>query len=150
MDQVDPREMQALQHYLQEYGQQADVLVQQLQALEEGRMEALAAIDALKELLATPEDTVLLPLGGGASVRARVIEPESVLLNIGADIALERSNTDAVEFLKDRVTEMEASAKKVAETIDRIRSQMNEIARRIESGYQQAQKSAQTGQVRGG
>lgn len=150
MDQVDPREMQALQHYLQEYGQQADVLVQQLQVLEDGRMETLAAIDALKELLAAPEDIVLLPLGGGASVRARVIEPENVFLNIGAEVALERSNTDAVEFLKDRVTEMEASAKKVAETVDRIRSQMNEIARRIETGYQQAQMAAQAGQVRGG
>jgi prefoldin alpha subunit len=79
-----------------------------------------------------------------------VIEPENVFLNIGAEVALERSNTDAVEFLKDRVTEMEASAKKVAETIDRIRSQMNEIARRIEIGYKQAQMSAQAGQMRGG
>lgn len=35
--------------------------------------------------------------------------------------------------------EMEASAKKVAETLERLRVQMNELARRIELGYQQAQ-----------
>jgi prefoldin alpha subunit len=61
-----------------------------------------------------------------------------VLVNIGADVIVERSNKEAVEFLKDRVTEMEASEKKVAETLDRLRTQMNEIARRIEQGYQQA------------
>jgi prefoldin alpha subunit len=65
-----------------------------------------------------------------------------VLLNIGSDVVVERSNTDAIEYLQDRITEMEASGKKVAETIDRIRAQMNEIARRIEAGYQQVQAAA--------
>jgi DNA-binding LacI/PurR family transcriptional regulator len=34
---------------------------------------------------------------------------------------------------------MEASAKKVVETLDQLKYQMNEIARRLESGYQQYQ-----------
>jgi hypothetical protein len=32
---------------------------------------------------------------------------------------------------------MEASEKKVADALDRLRTQMNEIAKRIEQGYQQ-------------
>jgi prefoldin alpha subunit len=44
-----------------------------------------------------------------------------------------------VEYLKDRLTEMDASAKKVMETLDQLRYQMNEIARRLEAGYQQYQ-----------
>ena len=47
------------------------------------------------------------------------------------------------EYLKDRITEMEASQKKVAEALNRLRGQMNEIAKRIESGYQQAMSSGQ-------
>jgi prefoldin alpha subunit len=73
------------------------------------------------------------------SVRARIIDPDRVLLNIGAEVIVEKSNTAAQDYLKDRIIEMEASAKKVAETLDRLRGQMNEIARRIELGYQQAQ-----------
>ena len=140
LDTVDPREVQALQQYLQDYGRQAELYTQQLQLIEEGRMEAAAAIEALKSISTPDEDgVVLLQLGGGASVRARLLEPEKVLLNIGSDVIVEKSNSAAIEYLKDRITEMEASGKKVAETIDRIRTQMNEIARRIETAYQQAQ-----------
>lgn len=140
---MDQRELMTLQQYLQEYGQQAEIFVQQLQLLENGRMEALAAIESLEDMLTAGEGTVLLQIGGGASVRARVEEPEKVLLAIGADVVVQRSNKDAVEFLKERVMEMEASAKKVAETIDRLRGQMNEINKRIESGYQQAMASGE-------
>ena len=140
---VDPREIQALQRYLQEYGQQVEIYSQQLQLIDEGRMEAIAAIETLKSVGASvEEEVVLLQLGGGASVRAKIVEPQKVLLNIGSDVVVERNNPEAVEYLQDRITEMEASGKKVAETIDRIRTQMNEIARRIEAGYQQAQAAA--------
>ncbi len=111
--------------------------------LEEGRMEALAATEALSAILTAGDSTVLLQIGGGVSVRARVEEPDKILVNIGADVIVERSNADAVEYLKDRITEMEASGKKVAETLDRIRTQMNEIARRLETGYRQAQQAQQ-------
>ena len=140
---VDPREMQALQRYLQEFGQQVEIYSQQLQLIDEGRMEATAAIETLKSVGASAEEeVVLLQLGGGASVRAKIIEPHKVLLNIGSDVVVERSNPEAIGYLQDRITEMEASGKKVAETIDRIRTQMNEIARRIEAGYQQAQAAS--------
>lgn len=140
---MDQRELMTLQQYLQEYGQQAEIFVQQLQMLENGRMEALAAIESLEEMLTSEDGTVLLQIGGGASVRAKVVEPEKVLLAIGADVIVERSNKDAVEFLKERVIEMEASAKRVAETLDRLKGQMNEINKRIEAGYQQAMAAGQ-------
>lgn len=135
---MDQRELMTLQKYLQEYGQQAEIFVSQLELLENGRMEALAAIESLEGMLISEDGVVLLQIGGGASVRAKVLEPEKVLLAIGAEVVVERSNRDAIEFLKERIMEMEASAKKVAETIDRLRTQMNEINRRLESGYQQS------------
>lgn len=137
-DQIDQRELLALEQYLKQYGQQAEIFAGQMELLENGRMEALAAIDALQGLVEAADGTVLLQIGGGASVRAKVLEPDNVLLNIGSDVIVERTSNDAIEFLKDRITEMEASEKKVAETLDRLRAQMNEIAKRIEQGYQQA------------
>ncbi|MCK9630113.1 MAG: prefoldin subunit alpha [Methanoregula sp.] len=140
---MDQRELMTLQNYLQEYGQQAEIFVNQLQLLENGRLEAHAAIESLEEMLTTENGTVLLQIGGGASVRAKVMEPEKVLLAIGSEVVVERSNKDAVEFLKERIIEMEASQKKVADALDRLRAQMNEINKRIESGYQQAMASGQ-------
>ena len=64
-------------------------------------------------------------------------------LAIGAEVIVERKNKDAIEFLKERIMEMEASQKKVAETLDRLRSQMNEIDKRLEAGYQQSMAAEQ-------
>lgn len=144
-DQIDQRELLALEQYLKQYGQQAEIFAGQLELMENGRMEALAAIDALQGLPEAADGTVLLQIGAGASVRAKVLESDKVLLNIGSDVIVERLNADAVEFLKDRITEMEASEKKVAETLEKLRAQMNEIAKRIEYGYQQAVAAEQAG-----
>jgi prefoldin alpha subunit len=143
MQQMNQNELMTLQHYLKEYGQQAEIFVGQLEMLENGRMEAFAAIETLEAMLSADDGIVLLQIGGGASVRAKVLEPDKILMSIGAEVVVERSNKDAIEFLKDRIIEMEASQKKVAETLDRLRSQMNEINKRLESGYQQAVAAGQ-------
>jgi prefoldin alpha subunit len=140
---VDQRELLTLEHYLKQYGQQAEIFAGQLELMENGRMEALAAIEALQGISDADDGTVLLQIGGGASLRVKVLEPDKVLLNIGAEVIVERTNKDAVEFLKDRITEMEASEKKVVETLDRLRSQMNEITKRLEQGYQEAVQAEQ-------
>ncbi len=145
MEQIDQRELLALEQYLKQYGQQAEIFASQLELLENGRMEALAAIEALKGLQESGDGTVLLQVGGGASVRAKILDPQNVLINIGADVIVERPGSEAVGFLEGRITEMEASEKKVAETLDRLRAQMNEIAKRIEMGYQQAVSAEQAG-----
>ena len=143
MQKMDQRELMTLQHYLKEYGQQAEIFVGQMEMLENARMEAHAAIEALEAMVATDDGIVLLQIGGGASVRAKVLEPDKVLLSIGAEVVVERSNKDAVEYLKERLIEMEASQKKVAETLDHLRSQMNEINKRLEAGYQQSSAAIQ-------
>jgi prefoldin alpha subunit len=143
MQQMDQRELMTLQHYLKEYGQQAEIFVGQMEMLENARMEAHAAIEALEAMLVTDDGIVLLQIGGGASVRAKVLEPDKILLSIGAEVVVERSNKDAVEYLKERLIEMEASQKKVAGTLDHLRSQMNEINKRLETGYQQSAAAEQ-------
>jgi prefoldin alpha subunit len=140
--QADPREIQALQFYLNEYGQQAEIFSRQLELIEQRRIEALAAIESIRSLTGEKEPVVLVPLGGGTTVRARVENPEQVLVNIGADVILQRTHEEAVTFLQDRITEMEAMEKKVAGTIDQLRGQINEIGRRIESAYAQANPPA--------
>ena len=67
-----------------------------LELMENGRMEALAAIEALESLATSEDGTVLLQIGGGASLKANVLEPEKVLLNIGSDVIVEKTNADAI------------------------------------------------------
>jgi prefoldin alpha subunit len=132
-------DLQTLQYYLNEYGQQAELFSRQLEMIEQKRIESLAAIETMKALAADMDSPVLLPLGGGTMVRVRVGDPEKILVNIGSDVVVQRTNGEAIIFLQEKITEMEAMEKKVAATIEQLRAQMADIARRIETAYVQQQ-----------
>jgi prefoldin alpha subunit len=141
VDGTESREVQALQAYLNEYGQQAEILSRQLEMMNRQRLESLAAIDALKALIEQQGSVVLVPIGGGTTVRAQIVDPDNVLVNIGADVVIRRNNQDAIGFLEDRIRELEALEKKISESLEQVRGQINEIARRIDQAYQKAQQA---------
>ena len=128
-----------LQQYLNEFSQRAEILARQLEMIEQRRFESLAAIETLGAIKENPEETVLLPIGGGASLRVKVVDPESILLDIGSDVTVARDNPHSIDFLQDRIREMEAMAQKLNASIQQIQAQANEVVRRIEMAYQQAQ-----------
>jgi prefoldin alpha subunit len=134
-------DLQSLQFYLNEYSQQAEIFSRQLEMIEQKRIESLAAIETMKALAADRDSLALLPLGGGTMVRVKVSDPEKVLVNIGSDVVVQRTNGEAITFLQEKITEMEAMEKKVAQTIEQLRMQMGEIARRIETTYVQQKDS---------
>jgi prefoldin alpha subunit len=63
--QAEQRELMMLQQYLKDYGQQAEIFVEQLNLLENARMEAMAAIESLEAMVVAEDNTVLLQIGGG-------------------------------------------------------------------------------------
>ena len=134
-------DLQTLQYYLNEYSQQAEIFSRQLEMIEQKRIESLAAIETMKNLAGDRDSPVLLPLGGGTMVRAKVSDPEKILVNIGSDVVIQRTNGEAITFLQEKITEMEAMEKKVAATIDQLRGQMAEVAQRIEAAYAQRERS---------
>jgi len=145
VEQADPREIQTLQMYLNEYGQQIEIMTQQLSMIEQQRLEAAAAIETLRAVMENPDGVVLLPIGGGALLRVKVLDAGHVLVNIGADVSVERAGAEAMEYLGDRITELEALGKKVAGSVEQLQGQATEISRRIEAAYRGA-RQAQAGQ----
>jgi prefoldin alpha subunit len=134
-------DLQTLQFYLNEYSQQAEIFSRQLEMIEQKRIESLAAIETMKALSAERDAPALLALGGGTMVRVKVGDPEKILVNIGSDVIVQRTNGEAITFLQEKITEMEAMEKKVVSTIDQLRGQMAEIARQIESAYVREERS---------
>jgi prefoldin alpha subunit len=64
-----------------------------------------------------------------------VLDAGHVIVNIGADVSVERASADAIEYLGDRITELEAVGKKVAGSVEQLQGQATEISRRIEAAY---------------
>lgn len=135
------QEIQTLRSYAAEYSQQFDLLSQQLRFLESARAEALASIEALEAISRTEGDvSTLLNLGGGVSVRATVTETKKMLVGIGAGVTVEKSLEDSLQFLCDRITEMDASGKRLSESLGKLQSQMSAVEQRMQEIYASAQQ----------
>jgi prefoldin, archaeal alpha subunit/eukaryotic subunit 5 len=132
-------EFQALQMYLNEFNQQIELFSRQFQFIEQARMEMIISIETLRGLKETTDAVSLLPLGGGAAILAKVIDPDSVLVSIGSDISVRKTNDETVSFMEERITEMEAQGKRLAETIQKLQTQAAEVGGRLEQLYQAGQ-----------
>lgn len=139
LEEVDPREVEMLQQYLNEFGEQIEAYTGQLQILEQRRIESAAAVSTIRAIGESPENTLLLEIGGGASLRVKALDPGKVLVNIGSDVIVQKSDEEAVSFLDDRIIELEALENKVSGTIAEIRKQANDVAKKIEAIYKQYQ-----------
>jgi len=91
--------------------------------LERALLESRAALEAIKGLDGKSQE-VLTQIGGGAMLRSSPPATDKVLLNIGANIVLEKSKEEAVAMLEERSRDVEKSIVSLA-------GQRNEIAERL-------------------
>ena len=94
--------------------------------LERVLIETRSSLDTIKGLSASSSEEVLVPVGGGILLRASPPKTDKVLLNIGANVVVERTKDVATKFLDVRAGDLE-------ENITAIASQRNQIAQRLES-----------------
>ncbi|RBQ25136.1 MAG: Prefoldin subunit alpha [Methanocorpusculum sp. MCE] len=134
------QEVRSLQAYANEYSQQFELLTQQLRFIESARAEALASTESLEAFSGLEGDLpTFLNLGGGISVHATVTDTKKILVGIGAGITVEKPVEEAITFLRDRVTEMDASAKRLSESLGKLQEQMRAVEQRMQEIYSQTQ-----------
>lgn len=113
----DPQ-MQELSSRLDELEQHREALVNEITSLEEEQRDVDEAIEAIETL--DSGTTVQVPLGGGAFVRAEVVDIDEVIVDVGASYAAERDQDGAVKTL-------EAKHDTLTERIEELRSDISEV-----------------------
>lgn len=93
--------------------------------LERILIESQSSLATIKGL-SSPTEEALIPVGGGVLLRGTPPQTDKVLLNIGANVVVERTREDAVKFIEARTGELE-------EDLGAVASQRNQIAQRLES-----------------
>jgi prefoldin alpha subunit len=112
----------------QQYQNQADALVRQLsitQLTAEGLDRAARAVEALGS--ASEGQEMLVSIGSGSYVHARLSATDKVVLNVGAGVSIEKTAADAKEDLKVRQAEVAEGSKKLSEMLTRIDQEMQKI-----------------------
>ena len=112
----------------QQYQAQSEAIAQQLgltQMTIQGLDRAILAIDALDS--ATDGQEMLVPIGSGSFVFAKLASKERVVLNVGAGVSIEKPAAEARESLKVRKAEVAEASKKLSEMLNRIDGEMAKI-----------------------
>ena len=139
--------LQALSQQLQELDQVQSQLQTQLEATRVMREEVGEAIEALDEL--DTGSTVQVPLGGDAYVRAEIIDIDEVIVDVGADYAVEQPQDDAVEVLEDKREQIDETIEQIEASLDEVNEDIQQIETHAQQLRQQ-QLQQQSQQLGGG
>lgn len=125
------QQMQALEAYMSDLLQKEDSVIKLLH-------EATGAIESMKALGDTQLET-LVPVGMGAYVKATIQPNEKLLVSIGAGASLEQDKNSAINYVEERIKELEI-------VLQQLSAQKHEVAARLEQGQQQMNRILQASQ----
>ena len=112
------QQAQELQKGLQQMQQQLQLLLQQDMELEQ-------LIDALKELQKHPEKKELLvPFGAGISLKAELTDSKKVILNVGANITVEKNIDDTLLLIEKQKKELKIIEQSMQEEFAHVQQQL--------------------------
>ena len=135
----------------QQYQAQAEAIVRQIsmtQLTAEGLDRALGAVEAMEK--AEEGQDMLVPIGSGSFVHAKLASREKVVLNVGAGVSIEKTVADAKETLKVRKGEVAEGSKKLNEVLSKIDQEMQKIQaimQQFEEGVAAHQPSPESQEV---
>jgi prefoldin alpha subunit len=137
-------EIQRLVSAYQQYQAQAEAIVREVsltQVAMDGLDKALRAIEALES--AEEGQDILVPIGSGSFIHAKLASKEKVVLNVGAGVSIEKGTAESKEALTARRTEVAGASKKLSEMLGKIDQEMQKIQSVLQA-YED-QMSAQPG-----
>jgi len=137
-------EVQEIAQQLEELEQHQNALEEEIEGLQQGKREVDEAIEAIGEL--ETGSTVQVPLGGGAYVRAEVVDIDEITVDLGADYSAERDQEGAVSSLESKQETLDERIGEVRAEITEIESETEKLEDKAEQ--LQAQQLQQMQQQR--
>lgn len=127
---------------------QAQAYEQNLNLIASSISELRSTLESLRELKHVEADVeILVPMGSGTFVKARLEKPEDVIMGVGADISVKKPIDQALKDLESRVEELERIKKEHSAKYEDIVRRLQALAPVVEQILAQA-KMAQAQQTR--
>ena len=124
-------EVQKQLYQIEVYKQQINRLQEELSKIELLKLEILKSIESMKGLKESKE--ILVPLGGGVFARAVVQDCEKVIVNVGADIFVEKPVEETIEDFKKSSEELNNAENRIREQITKTLAAIEKLQKELES-----------------
>jgi len=137
MEKLTDEEREKLQRILGELSDHqaaAEALQQHLSLLASSLSELSMTLEAIKMVKGLkPGTDILVPMGSDSFITAKLGTTDKVITGLGADVAAERSSTDAIVVLQDRRAELE-------QALGKAREELGKLGERIETLRPEAER----------
>jgi len=129
------QQLQQLSQELQEIQSEIEAIEAEIEGLRDDKTAVDEAIDAVEAI--DSGDTIQVPLGGGAYVRAEVQDMSEIIVEIGGGYAAERDEDGAVDSLETRKETLDDRIDELNEDIAELESESDQLEQRAQQMQQQ-------------
>ena len=93
--------------------------------------EARLASNAIQNVPTDSEVESFMPVGIGVYIKALVPPVKKLLINIGADVTIEKSKEDAINYIESKIKEFEVALRQLVSQKEQISMRMEQIQRQV-------------------
>lgn len=110
----------------------ARVLQSRLDIVTAALSETLTAIQTLEGAKGQPDSSeVMIPIGSGSFVKARLSDPGNIIIGVGAGVCVEKSVEDSTKDLRLRSSELEKARVSVTQQLSQLLGQTEDYRERL-------------------
>lgn len=110
----------------------ARVLQSRLDIVTAALSETLTAIQTLEGAKGQPDSSdVMIPIGSGSFVKARLSDPGNIIIGVGAGVCVEKSVEDSIKDLRLRSSELEKARVSVTQQLSQLLGQTEDYRERL-------------------
>lgn len=122
------------------YEEQLQQMQQQMQLLQ-GTLMNLEGVNFTIENLENveTEQEILLPVGNVARIRTKILDPKNIILNVGANVFIEKPTKDAVENVNKKIEDVKKAQEMIQKNMEQIMQQMEVLRPKFSELYQRLQ-----------
>jgi len=92
---------------------------------------AQMALDGLEK--ENEKSELLVPIGGTSYIRAKLDNPDKVIVGMGAGVSVEKTRTEAKEIIKKRLEDLEKTRTSVQQQFAQVADRINQDREQAES-----------------
>jgi prefoldin alpha subunit len=126
MNSVYQEELARLAYEAQGYNDQSRALQQQLGALQAAIADIRGALETLRSLDKATQG-IMVPLGAGAMMKAKLVNEGKVLIDIGSGFIAEKTIPEGLAVLEDRLKRTEEAGERTQKAVAQLAEHLSEI-----------------------
>lgn len=106
--------------------------------------EARLASNAIQNIPTDSEVESFMPVGIGVYIKALVPPVKKLLINIGADVIIEKSKEDSINYIESKIKEFEVALRQLVSQKEQISMRMEQIQAQVNQMLQKGSTTSTT------